>query len=55
MLMPKKINKNVGFKNIKPIKVAVAMIMGKDISVILFSLINFALALLRKNGHVAPK
>ena len=51
----KKINKNVGFKNIKPIKVAVAMIMGKDISVILFSLINFALALLRKNGHVAPK
>jgi hypothetical protein len=55
MFIAKKISKNVGFKNKKPIKDAVAIIIGKDISVIRFSLINFVLALLRKNGHVAPK
>ena len=55
MLIAKKISKNVGFKNKKPIKDAVAIITGKDISVIRFSVINFAFALLRKKGHVAPK
>jgi|TARA_B100001094_G_C17779342_1_gene598955 hypothetical protein len=55
MLTAKKINKNVGFKNKKPIKEKVAIINGKDIKLIRFFLINFAFALLRKNGHVAPK
>jgi hypothetical protein len=34
MFIAKKINKNVGLKNIKPIKEKIAMIIGKDISVI---------------------
>jgi hypothetical protein len=55
MFIAKKISKNVGLKNKKPNKEAVAIIKGKDINVIRFSLINFAFALLRKNGHVAPK
>tara|TARA_Y100000741_G_scaffold311893_1_gene256140 strand:- start:574 stop:741 length:168 start_codon:yes stop_codon:yes gene_type:complete len=55
MFIAKKINKNVGLKNRKPTKEAVAIIIGKDIKVIRFSLIYFALALFRKNGHVAPK
>jgi hypothetical protein len=55
MFTAKKINKNVGFKNIKPIKEAVAIIIGKDIKLILFSLINFEFALFKKKGHVAPK
>tara|TARA_Y100000389_G_scaffold138195_1_gene135883 strand:- start:31 stop:198 length:168 start_codon:yes stop_codon:yes gene_type:complete len=55
MFAAKKINKNVGFKNIKPIKDAVAIISGKEIKLILFSLMNFEFALFRKNGQVAPK
>tara|TARA_B110000259_G_C13732038_1_gene288927 strand:+ start:312 stop:524 length:213 start_codon:yes stop_codon:yes gene_type:complete len=55
IFIAKKISKNVDFKNKKPITEAVPIIKGKDISVIRFFLINFAFALLRKNGHVAPK
>tara|TARA_B110000008_G_scaffold269572_1_gene298965 strand:+ start:541 stop:708 length:168 start_codon:yes stop_codon:yes gene_type:complete len=55
MFIAKKNNKNVGFINKKPIKEAAAIISGKDIKLMRFSLINFELALLIKNGHVAPK
>ena len=41
--------------NIKPTKQARAIIIGNDIRLIRFSLINFVFALLRKKGQVAPK
>ena len=45
----------IGNLNKKPIKDAIAIIIGKEIKLIRFSLINFVFALLKKNGHVAPK
>ena len=45
MFAAKKISKKVGFINKKPIKDAIAIIIGKEIKVIRFSLINFVFAL----------
>ena len=55
MLTAKKINKNVALNKINPNKDEVAINNGNDIKLTLFSLINFAFALFRKNGHVAAK
>ena len=51
----KKINKNVALNKINPNKDEAAINNGNDIKLTLFSLINFAFALFRKNGHVAAK
>jgi hypothetical protein len=54
-LIAKKSNKKVDLTKIKPINDTIAIIIGKEIRVILFSLINDLLTLCRKNGHVAAK